>query len=771
MSFPLIPQALKYLFKVAAVCLLVSCTAPEPVEITLELDTLSPRPGEQVTLRGAISQEADILTFFNGSARIGADARAPFKSRWTAEAGTHTLKVEAEVLGKLMGSQTLTVTVLDGDGRTPVANFSLDPTDGSGEAPLAITFDASASFDPDSDDLSYSWVFGDGNMGAGEQATHTFLRPGEFEVVLTVRDPEGNWDTASFSVVVTDSAAAQQIYQAGLQVWQRPLTVDKFGGRASCSACHGPDMLDLAYMNVADSDIVRRGVGDGLSQAEAEQLAAAVRGLRVKYDMAPIDPDAFRPFQPGGEALLPGATDAERDVAFGQTLETLLPTLMSDAPITSLGQAERARDELLALNPRDLKIGFDLPRWSEDTFHDEAREGVQGTIVDWVADLPRFGGEKRAEWKALQEAYLNDPSPLNFWRMYSAVPELTEAFPGIGEGARDYELNKYRTTLIGQHLMRAEVLQKAGQGDHLDEFLQGNPANNNELSRRFAPWAYLETGEYRNLIDKQEGGPNHPTKHIWDLGDVLRRNRVSGVETQAQMLGRLGFPNLVQDSVQSNYSSFNLDKNARAAWFWFPFMYDTSLNGGGGAIASGHYFSRTFETPIDLHGDTGEAFFGDDRSVYWIHRAFLNALRWTVNSYVPESGLVNQDGTWPSRAVESLSGHPIMNLWIPNQQQMIVKEMEPEQEQLYSRFTTNALSMMLYLYTDALPQQGNQANYGTYPPRFYTMAGCIQFAFEAYRPERLGATINQLEDLRLTHIELGANLPALNDYECRIYQP
>jgi len=51
-----------------------------------------------------------------------------------------------------------------------------------------IEFDASDSFDPDEDELSFSWDFGDGEKDEGLNPTHSFQTVGEFKVILTVSD-------------------------------------------------------------------------------------------------------------------------------------------------------------------------------------------------------------------------------------------------------------------------------------------------------------------------------------------------------------------------------------------------------------------------------------------------------------------------------------------------------------------------------------------------------------------------------------------------------
>jgi PKD repeat protein len=54
-----------------------------------------------------------------------------------------------------------------------------------------VTFDASASRDPDGGIVAYEWDFGDGNKGNGVLARHRYRAPGTYKVKLTVRDDAG----------------------------------------------------------------------------------------------------------------------------------------------------------------------------------------------------------------------------------------------------------------------------------------------------------------------------------------------------------------------------------------------------------------------------------------------------------------------------------------------------------------------------------------------------------------------------------------------------
>jgi len=71
----------------------------------------------------------------------------------------------------------------------PTATFTMDP-----QNPVVddlITFDATASFDPDGTIVKYAWDFGDGNKGTGANITQTYTLAGNYTVRLTVVDDHG----------------------------------------------------------------------------------------------------------------------------------------------------------------------------------------------------------------------------------------------------------------------------------------------------------------------------------------------------------------------------------------------------------------------------------------------------------------------------------------------------------------------------------------------------------------------------------------------------
>jgi subtilisin len=83
----------------------------------------------------------------------------------------------------------------DGDTNEPPMADAGGPYSGAVGAP--VSFDASASYDPENLPLSYQWDFGDGQTGEGVQTTHIYTGEGVYEVTLTVVDPLGLADSGT----------------------------------------------------------------------------------------------------------------------------------------------------------------------------------------------------------------------------------------------------------------------------------------------------------------------------------------------------------------------------------------------------------------------------------------------------------------------------------------------------------------------------------------------------------------------------------------------
>jgi PKD repeat protein len=95
---------------------------------------------------------------------------------------------------------TQDVTVIRGE---PNCTFDFNPTDPVENEP--VFFDASDSFDPDGIILTYTWQFNDGTATVTESdptISHTFADSGNYTVVLTVEDDDGNTSVCTQSLFV-----------------------------------------------------------------------------------------------------------------------------------------------------------------------------------------------------------------------------------------------------------------------------------------------------------------------------------------------------------------------------------------------------------------------------------------------------------------------------------------------------------------------------------------------------------------------------------------
>ncbi|MDH5780885.1 MAG: PKD domain-containing protein, partial [Candidatus Bathyarchaeota archaeon] len=116
---------------------------------------------------------------------------------WTALVwGTYELK--ATWIGDTYAAES-SIIIVDIEA-PPVASFTYLPhTPTIGEN---ITFDASASSDPDGTIESYAWDFDDGNTGTGVTTTHAYTTADTYDITLTVTDNDTLTDTTTSEITV-----------------------------------------------------------------------------------------------------------------------------------------------------------------------------------------------------------------------------------------------------------------------------------------------------------------------------------------------------------------------------------------------------------------------------------------------------------------------------------------------------------------------------------------------------------------------------------------
>ena len=67
----------------------------------------------------------------------------------------------------------------------------------------SITFNATETFDPDGNELSYYWDFDDGNTNTSQETNHSFSDKGSYQVTLTVSEDSANGLEETDKITVT----------------------------------------------------------------------------------------------------------------------------------------------------------------------------------------------------------------------------------------------------------------------------------------------------------------------------------------------------------------------------------------------------------------------------------------------------------------------------------------------------------------------------------------------------------------------------------------
>ena len=95
----------------------------------------------------------------------------------------------------------------------PVATFTYTPTDPIvGET---VTFNASASHDPDGSVISHEWNFGDGVTDSGEAVTHAYTDAGTYIVTLTITDNDDATATDTATLIISTAPTYTVGVEAG----------------------------------------------------------------------------------------------------------------------------------------------------------------------------------------------------------------------------------------------------------------------------------------------------------------------------------------------------------------------------------------------------------------------------------------------------------------------------------------------------------------------------------------------------------------------------
>lgn len=111
------------------------------------------------------------------------------------------------VVGLYLKGKLISGIEPDGSSNIPPVAI-IEASTVSGDAPLLIDFDGSASTDADGDTLTYLWDFGNGDTAEEALNTYEFVQPGSYEVTLTVNDGRASATaTTTITVNITEVIA------------------------------------------------------------------------------------------------------------------------------------------------------------------------------------------------------------------------------------------------------------------------------------------------------------------------------------------------------------------------------------------------------------------------------------------------------------------------------------------------------------------------------------------------------------------------------------
>ncbi len=205
------------------------------------------QPPQAEFTASATSGSAPLVINFDASASQDSDGSITSYA-WDFGDGTMGTGVTTSHTYDAAGTYTVQLTVTDDDGAsvevtleltanppaTPInqaPTVSIEATPVSGDAPLSITFTASAQ-DPDGDSLSYQWDFGDGTTleDAPPTQTHTYTAAGTYTATVTADDGQGNSVDVSIAITVSNPTSTLQYEGRWRWVADAILTDDFFTG-------------------------------------------------------------------------------------------------------------------------------------------------------------------------------------------------------------------------------------------------------------------------------------------------------------------------------------------------------------------------------------------------------------------------------------------------------------------------------------------------------------------------------------------------------------
>lgn len=479
-------------------------------------------------------------------------------------------------------------------------------------------------------------------------------------------DESNKMSDASMKEILQENSSQMQAFRTGVK--------ERHG---SCASCHASDGYDLARFAYTDDDIKRRAL-DHVDENDANNIIRLVHALRKKYGLEDklLDPDNFRPMQPGQEVLGATANDpgtpVSRDLAFGNELQNLevnsAKLLLMNSTIVSLEQAIKASAQIKAIDLRKLKIGQPFNRWGEDIYYQPNgsahagdaftitgavdTQGHKGSMAKWMPFMgikAKPGLEK--QWQRLQNDYNTVSSDYNFWKMYDSIDKMTtsveDKYSENSGLAFDFMKLKYKSVLIYTHMLKYSTIDYPNR-------LIDEPGDDLVSSREV-------------LLARSP---------MWLAADVIRRHPLN---CNASDLCTT-FPDYVQLTFPQDMQAQNEETEAfKRSWFWMSWMYDPAL----------------LYADQSLRSISGDYFYAINFPHYQMHYAFILA-KMSVEK-------ATADPKWITASGRGVAGH---GKWASIRTFMVFKNSEygisnylahDERRALQIKWMANMVRMWIYM--------------------------------------------------------------------------
>lgn len=374
-----------------------------PITAIITASSTRGTPPLRVTFAGGSSSSTagDIVSFRWNAASLAFGTRSGPDATYDFDApGKYTVSL---TVVDSAGNEATTSVDIRVQGETPTAVIQADRT--SGNAPLTVNFDGTASGSTDDTIVDYFWNFGDFSESRDTKPAHVFLSAGTYTVTLRVVTGGGVEATTTTEIAVGSVNSSLQF--DGGQFATLPLggsqTLDTFTFEAWAKAGEGGTLASIGdgavTISIAPTDNrIRLQIGGSSTDVSATNLGGSWRHIAVSYDSA-AGAVIYLDGVPLGNAASNGAITLDRIILGqgfrGNIAETRFWSAVRTAAQITAARSERvtgAVDGLLGAWPLDEGSGQSL----ENALSRSAATGTRGASVSSEAADPAWSSDSPA---------------------------------------------------------------------------------------------------------------------------------------------------------------------------------------------------------------------------------------------------------------------------------------------------------------------------------------------------------------------------------------